>query len=343
MTVEKAATRPGGAAAFPHRIVALGGGTGLPGVLRGLRPLVTHGDKTALTAVVTMTDDGGSSGRLRKSMGLPPPGDVRNCLVALAEEEDLLAGLFQHRYGECRELNGHSVGNLILAALAEQTGSFLKAVEVSSEVLRTAGQILPSTQDDVWLEAVLEDGTRVAGETRIAERDQRVRRISVRPADARPTPGVLEAIAAADLIVLGPGSLYTSLIPNIVIQGIADALFESDAPVVLVANLVSERGEAAGLDLVDHLEVIEEHAGRSIIDAVLVNAGTTDAAVLDRYRDEGASPLYWPDRGPRRPLIERRDLLARTHKLRHDPAATVEGLISIWSRFAAKARTIRKA
>lgn len=319
----------------PRRVVALGGGTGLPAVLRGLRDVLPREDE-ALTAVVTMADDGGSSGRLRRTMGLPPPGDVRNCLVALAEEEDMLAGLFQHRYGASEELGGHSVGNLILAALAEKTGSFLKAVEMSSRVLRTAGRILPSTQQDVRLEALLEDGTRLLGETLVNACEKRIRRISLRPYGVEPTPGVAEAILQADLVVLGPGSLYTSVLPNIVIEGVARAIRRTGGAVVLVANLVSEHGEAAGLDLQDHLEVIEEHVGGGVVDAVVVHEGPVAEEILARYAKEGAVPLRWPAGTHRRVEIVRRDLLADGPKLRHDPAATAQGLLEAWTAVVRK-------
>jgi len=315
---------------IPRRVVALGGGTGLPAVLRGLRETLRVEDRNALTAIVTMADDGGSSGRLRRSMGAPPPGDVRNCLVALSEDEELLAGLFQHRYEGGRELGGHSVGNLILVALAEQTGSFLKAVEVSSNVLRIAGRILPATQDDVRLKAVLEDGTEVVGETRIAECGKRIRTISLIPDTACPTDGVVEAILQADLVVLGPGSLYTSVIPNLLVRGVAGGLQSTPATVVLVANLVSERNEAAGLDMSDHLTVIEEHVGRGIVDAVLVNDGPIESEVLARYKAEGASPLHWPQDGTHDVRVVRRNLLGPGPKLRHDPTATAEGLLAAW-------------
>lgn len=322
---------------LPRRVVALGGGTGLPAVLRGLRGLMPKGDGTELTAVVTMSDDGGSSGRLRRSLGMPPPGDVRNCLVALSEEEGLLAAVFQHRYGGSDELGGHSLGNLILAALAEQTGSFIKAVEASSRVLRTAGRILPATQDAVTLEAFLEDGSCVAGETCIAACGKKIRSIALRARTARPTPGVIEAIADADLVVLGPGSLYTSLVPNLVVQAIGEALRVTAAPLVLVANLVSERGEAAGMDLEDHIRVIEEHAGGPIVDAVLVHEGPIDEQTRARYREEGAVPLAWPERGSAAWRVLCRNLLAAGPKLRHDPVATAEGLRQAWVELTSSA------
>lgn len=325
------------AADQPTRVVALGGGNGLPAVLRGLRGMVHNGNGQSLTAIVAMSDDGGSSGRLRRSRGLPPPGDVRNCLVALCAEEDLLAALFQHRYGGAEELGGHSLGNLILAALAEQTGSFLKAVEVSSRVLRTVGRILPVTLEDVSLVAVLEDGTRKSGESAIGACRQRIQRVGLQPASARPTPGVVEAILEADLIVLGPGSLFTSVIPNLVLEEVARAMRTTRAVRVLVGNLVSERGEAAGLGLREHLQLIEAHAGGRIIDALLVHEGPIDDETLGRYRAEGALPLSFPPQGIDGMPVLRRHLLGPGPKLRHDPALTAAGLLAAWRQLSSGA------
>jgi uncharacterized cofD-like protein len=303
----------------------------MPSVLRGLRRHVGSSGIASLTGIVTMTDDGGSSGRLRRTRGLPPPGDVRNCLVALSKEEDLLAALFQYRYNGSEEIGGHTVGNLILTALAEQTGSFLKAVEVSSRVLRIAGSILPATADDVALEAVLEDGSVIAGETSIAICSRRIERVRLRPADVRATPGVVDAILEADLIVLGPGSLFTSLVPNLVVAEIGAALRQTAGQVVLVANLVSERGEAAGLDLADHVRVLEEHAGGPFIDALLAHDAPIDAEVLMRYRSEGAAPLRWTGQRDSGFRVLRKDLAADGLKLRHDPQATFDGLMDLWA------------
>lgn len=327
---------------LPRRVVALGGGTGMPNVLSGMRGLVANGDVNALTAVVAMTDDGGSSGRLRRSRGVPPPGDVRNCLVALSEEQDLLAGLFQHRYGGSAELSGHALGNLILTALAEQTGSFLKAVEVSSRVLRTRGRILPATLEDVTLEARLDSGETIIGESAVGQSEGRITRVRLRPQDARPTPGVVESILEADLVVLGPGSLFTSLLPNLVVAGIAEALRETHAVRVMVGNLVSEHGEAADLELKDHLRLVEEHANGPIVDAIVVHEGPIAADVLERYRAEGARPLSLPEREAGRRLVWRRDLLAPGPKLRHDPATTAAGILAAW-RAAVRARFTESA
>ncbi|MDH3628281.1 MAG: uridine diphosphate-N-acetylglucosamine-binding protein YvcK [Acidobacteriota bacterium] len=315
---------------LPSRVVALGGGTGLPLVLRGLREVLGASGRDTITAVVTMSDDGGSSGRLRRSRGLPPPGDVRNCLVALSEAEDLLAGLFQHRYEGVAELGGHSLGNLILAALAEQTGSFLKAVEVSSEVLRTTGRILPATLDEVILEAEIAGGFDIIGESAIGECPKPIRRVRLNPSSARATPGVLDAIVASDLIVLGPGSLFTSILPNLLIDGMVDAIRASSAPCVLVGNLVSEHGEAAGLGLTDHLDIIHRHVGGTIVDILLCHDGEIDPSTRERYREEGAVPLAAPESDHDGVQIVRRMLASATRKLRHDSCCTAEGLLDAW-------------
>lgn len=333
--LDPALALPAGVSAL-RRVVALGGGTGLPAVLRGLRNLVQSDDESALTAVVAMSDDGGSSGRLRRGRRIPPPGDVRNCLVALSAEEDLLAALFQHRYAsrDGEELDGHSLGNLILTALAEQTGSFLRAVEMSSRVLRTVGRILPVTLEDVTLEAVLEDGTRRCGESAIGNCPQHIERIELVPATARPTPGVTEAILQADLVVIGPGSLYTSLLPTLLLPEVAEAVRQTTAARVLVANLVSERGEAAGQNIRDHVAVIEAHVGGRCLDAVLTHAGPIDAPTRERYAEEGAVPLAVPPEGIPTLKVIRHDLLAAGSKLRHDPALTASGLFEAWTQCA---------
>lgn len=326
----------------PPRVVALGGGTGLPVVLRGLRALVGNGAATRITAVVTMTDDGGSSGRLRRSLGLPPPGDVRNCLLALAEEEDLLSGLFKHRYRGANELDGHNLGNLILAALAEQTGSFLRAVEVSSRVLRTTGRILPATFDNVTLAAKLTDGRVVRGETSIDACEESIERISIDPPGVTATPGVIEAILAADLVVLGPGSLYTSVLPNLVVDGIASALHRTRAVVVMVGNLVTEPGTRE-LGLSDHLRIVQKHAGGRIVDAMLVHEGPLDPGTVERYAAEGSRPLTWTGADPADVRLLRRPLVAAEAKLRHDPVATARGVLDAWQALAAAPRHSRSA
>jgi uncharacterized cofD-like protein len=255
---------------------------------------------------------------------------VRNCLVALSAEEDLLAALFQHRYGGETELGGHNLGNLILAALAEQTGSFLRAVDVSSRVLRTVGRILPVTLEDVVLEAVLADGVTIEGESTIGACDRPIVRVALRPKSARPTPGVVAAIEQADLVVLGPGSLFTSVIPCFALPDVARALRETRAVRILVGNLVGERGEGAGLRIEDHVRLIEEHAGGTMLDAVLENDGPIDDETLKRYRAEGSVPLVSSGEVADGVRVLRRSLLDAGPKLRHAPAATTAGLIELW-------------
>lgn len=322
--------------AFPSNVVAFGGGTGLPAVLRGLRGLLTDGCLEQLTAVVTMTDDGGSSGRLRRSRGVLPPGDLRNCLVALAEEEALMARLFQHRYeGAEGELAGHAVGNLILTALAEQTGCFLNAVELSSRVLNVVGRILPVTLTNVSLQATLIDGSTVLGETLVGSSGGGILRVRLSPEQAEPTPGVLEAIREADLIVLGPGSLYTSVVPILLVDGIAEAMRAARAPVLLVGNIVSEPGETDDLGLADQLRVIEEHAAGRFIDGIVVHDGPIAAEVLERYQRDGARLLSWSPSIEGAPPVQRADLVATGDKIRHDPEALAAALVSAWRKLEA--------
>jgi uncharacterized cofD-like protein len=270
--------------------VAIGGGTGLPVVLAALKRYL--GTRVAdLTAVVTVTDDGGSSGRLREELRILPPGDIRNCLVALAEVEPLMAELFQFRFGGDGALAGHSFGNLFLAALAGVTGNFLQAIRISGKVLAVQGTILPSTLDSVTLGAELTDGTIVRGESRIRAQRRAVRRVFVEPAAVRALPEVLEAIAQADAIVMAPGSLFTSLIPNLLVAGVADAIRQSAALRMYVANLMTEPGETDGLTLADHLEAVATHAGRGLVDGIVVHARPFPPDVVRRYARAGAQPV----------------------------------------------------
>ena len=287
------------------RIVAIGGGTGLSCVLRGLKEYVARrGESPArrsedaarrpisdLAAVVTVTDDGGSSGRLRREYKILPPGDIRNCMVALSADEALLGRLFQYRFHAGRGLRGHSFGNLFLTALTHVTGDFAEAVRLSGQVLAIRGRIFPSTQSLVSLEAVMEDGTVVAGETKIARSSKRIRRVRLVPRRVPPQPGVLEAIARADLILLGPGSLYTSIIPNLLVQGVAEAIEKSPAACAYISNLMTQPGETDGYTVSDHVRAIEKHTRRHMIDWVLVNHQPVSPPVARRYRADGAEPV----------------------------------------------------
>jgi len=290
------------------RVVAMGGGTGLSTLLRGLKrfvatpvgalPLTDSKCKDApclihdLAAIVTVTDDGGSSGRLREDFKMLPPGDVRNCMVALSEDEHLLSRLFQFRFDQ-GDLQGHSFGNLFVAALSHITGDFAQAVQMSSQILATRGRIYPVTNVDVTLSARMDNGSTVHGETNITASQHRIVELMLEPADAAPLPGALEAIATADLITVGPGSLYTSLITNLLVRGIAEALAESTATRVFVCNLMTQANESLGLTASQHIEKIFAHAAcsRPLFDYALINTAPISATLLAQYAREGQQPI----------------------------------------------------
>jgi len=282
------------------RIVALGGGTGLSTLLRGLKEhVVRRPDELAsaerpisdLAAIVTVTDDGGSSGRLRRENRILPPGDIRNCMVALSKDEALMGRLFQYRFHAGHGLKGHNFGNLFLAALTHVTGDFIEAIRVTSKVLAIRGRIFPSTLSNVHLVAMLDSGRAVHGETRISASRERIRRLSLSPSRVRPLPAAIEAIDNADLILLGPGSLYTSVLPNLLIPEIAAAIARSKAPRVYIANLMTQPGETTGYGLADHVCAILKHVPRRVIDCVVANRQAVSPEVARRYRAEGAEPV----------------------------------------------------
>ena len=281
------------------RVVAIGGGTGLSTLLKGLKRYVVSpslapaGQPTIreLCGVVTVSDDGGSSGRLRKEFNMLPPGDVRNCIVALSEDEALLSRLFQHRFERGSGLEGHSFGNLFLAALTSITGDFAEAVRLSSEILLTRGHIYPATMSSVELEAHLEDGTRERGETRITASKIKIRELVLVPPDVEPLPQTLEAIASADLITIGPGSLFTSLIPNLLVRRIPEAIVESNAVKVFVCNLMTQANESLGLTAADHILALNTHAGRQLFDYALLNRTPVSSEMKAKYALEGAAQI----------------------------------------------------
>jgi uncharacterized cofD-like protein len=302
------------------RVVAIGGGTGLAALLSGLKRRVGDGIDD-LAAVVAVTDDGGSSGRLRRDFGVLPPGDIRNCLAALADDSGLATRLFQYRFEGGEGLSGHSFGNLFLTALTGLTGDFPQAILTAERILRTRGRILPATLDSVHLRGTTRSGRVVEGESSIGASRERFARIELVPAGARAHPPALEAILAADLVVLGPGSLYTSILPNLLFPEIAHAVAATPAPVALVLNLMTQPGETDGLDGLDHLVAIEEHVGAGVVDAVLAHAGPWPEARLAPYRAEGAEPVVTDAsalsaRGVR---LVASDLLAGEGLIRHDP------------------------
>src|SRR6202051_3270822 len=283
------------------RVVAIGGGTGLSTLLKGLKRFVLWAAETPaepdfpsirdLSAVVTVSDDGGSSGRLRKELNMLPPGDIRNCIVALSEDEALLSKRFRHRFAKGSGLEGHSFGNLFLAALTSLTSDFSEAVRLSSEILLTRGHIYPATTSNIELEALMEDGTRVRGETKITASKGRIRELFLVPPDVGPMPQTLEAIANADMITIGPGSLFTSLIPNLLVRGITEAIVESPATKVYICNLMTQANESIGLTAADHIRALSSHAQKQIFDFALINRTPASADLQAKYASEGACQI----------------------------------------------------
>jgi uncharacterized cofD-like protein len=284
------------------RVVAIGGGTGLSTLLTGLKRFVLSPNEippaqsgTAvirdLCAVVTVSDDGGSSGRLRKELNMLPPGDIRNCIVALSEDEALLSKLFRHRFDKGSGLEGHSFGNLFLAALTSLTSDFSEAVRLSSEILLTRGHIYPATTSNIELEAEMEDGTRVRGETKITASKGRIHELFLVPPDVGPMPQTLEAIANADMITIGPGSLFTSLIPNLLVRGISEAIVESHATKAYICNLMTQANESLGLTAADHIRALNRHAQGQIFDYALINRTPASNAMKAKYALEGACQI----------------------------------------------------
>src|SRR5438094_3753478 len=293
-------SRQRSAGARDLRVVAIGGGTGLSTLLKGLKRYV-DGPSAAvensfriaeLCAVVTVSDDGGSSGRLRKEFNMLPPGDIRNCIVALSEDEALLSKLFRHRFEKGSGLEGHNFGNLFLAALTSLTSDFSEAVRLSSEILLTRGHIYPATTSNIELEVLMEDGTRVRGETNITASKGRIKELFLDPPDVEPLPQTLEAIARADLITIGPGSLFTSLIPNLLVHGIPQAIVNSSAVKVYVCNLMTQANESLGLTAADHIRALNRHAqSERLFDYALINRTPVSEELRAKYELEGAAQI----------------------------------------------------
>jgi uncharacterized cofD-like protein len=273
------------------KIVTIGGGTGLSTLLRGLKFSSAN-----ITAIVTVADDGGSSGRLRREIGVLPPGDIRNCIAALADEEKLLTELFQYRFKAGDGLVGHSFGNLFLTVLSEITGDFEQAIAASSKVLAIQGNVLPATLSDVKLWAELEDGRRIEGESNITEAGGKIVRIGCIPENPPALPRAVDAIDDADYIIVGPGSLYTSVIPNLLVPEIANAIAARRIPCIYVCNIMTQPGETDGYSVADHIRAIDRACGRRLFDAVLVQRNSPSAKALLRYSQENSHPVdFDPD------------------------------------------------
>jgi uncharacterized cofD-like protein len=314
-------------------LVALGGGTGLSTLLAGLKCLVSEIPRNepwikGLSAIVTVSDDGGSSGRLREELQMLPPGDIRNCMIALSEDSNLLSRLFRYRFRGDGELGGHSFGNLFLAALTEVTGDFTEAVRLSSEVLASKGHIYPATISDVRLVAELEDGSEVRGETHISASRTPIRRLRLEPEQCLPLPAVLRAIRAADVITVGPGSLYTSILPNLLVAKVASAIGESEATKIFICNLMTQPGETDNYTAGQHLETIASYAREIRFDFVVINDRRITREQADRYALEGAYQIGVDDEAPdsfaglldHSTVVIRTNLLEDGAKVRHDSA-----------------------
>ena len=333
------------------RIVSIGGGTGLGTLLSGLKTYVgaqnpESNQIEALSAVVTVTDDGGSSGRLRDEFQILPPGDIRNCMVALAEDEHLLTRLFQYRFESEGDLAGHSFGNIFLAALAGVTGDFLEAIRTTSEVLAIKGRIFPSTAEDVTLVAEMEDGRIIEGETKIVESRCRIKKLRLSRTDCHPLPETLEAIENADLITIGPGSLYTSIIPNLLVTGIVDAINASPALKIYICNIMTQPGETDGFTIEDHIGGLLEYSPELTFDYVVANSASVHRPLREKYLAEGAVQVKFgldpqpPFSGTQRVVVDlnnlnRRvcvicaDLLCEGELVRHDPGKLARLVLDI--------------
>ena len=308
--------------AGPLRIVCLGGGTGLSTLLHGLKEFARQG-LVDICAIVTVTDDGGSSGRLRREFDILPPGDIRNCMVALSEDEALLSQLFQYRFSSGRGLKGHSFGNLFLTALTHVTGDFPRAVKVSSEVLAIFGRIYPSTSENVGLRAIMTDGSQIEGETRIGKSRKRIGRLELIPSKVKPLRDALEAIAAADLITMGPGSLYTSVIPNLLVDGMGTAIRRSKAAKAYFVNLMWQPWETMNFSASEHIRAIHDHGGKGTVQRAILNTTPLTGSQRRLYAADKVFPVELDT-----PLILElgvevvgRPLLAKGQKVRHDSMA----------------------
>ncbi len=303
----------------------MGGGSGLATLLKGVKTLPL----ASLTAVVTVTDDGGSTGRLRREFGVPAPGDVRNCLVALAEDEELLTRLFAFRFPGEGPTGGHSLGNLFMIALAHLTGDFPQAVRLAGEVLRTRGQVLPATEANVHLVAETQEGKLVVGETAISAAGP-PKRLALSPPDAPALPAVTEALRQADMVVLGPGSLFTSLVPNLLVHGVREALAASRALTVYVANLVTQPGETSGFSLKDHVDALRRFAPDLRVDVVLANSAPLPPEVAARYRAAGAEPVLAEAVEDIPVVLEPLLAVTADGTVRHAPQRLAQALWRLW-------------
>ena len=304
------------------RIVTIGGGTGMSVLLRGLKE---HTDN--ISAIVTVGDDGGSSGRLRENFGVLPPGDFRNCLIALSDDETLVRDLFQYRFDRGEGLEGHSFGNLFIAAMTDITGNFEAALEEFSRVLAVHGRVLPATNANIHLSAKLFDGTVIDGESNIGTNGGVIQELMIRPHDAAAVPAVIEAILDAEMIVIGPGSLYTSILPNLLVKGIAEAVVNAGAQRLYICNVATEHGETIGYTVADHVAALQKHTGRTIVDYVVANSGTAELGPPYKGR------LVQNDEyGIEHAKLVTADLIDRDFPVRHDAGKLADCILGVYHK-----------
>ena len=308
------------------KVVAIGGGTGLSNLLRGLKEFTSN-----ITAIVTVADNGGSSGKLRDELDILPPGDIRNCLVALADQEPLMEDLFQYRFHKKGDLRGHSFGNLFIAAMTEVLGDFEEAVEESSKVLAIQGKVLPSTNQNVNLGAIYEDGTEILGESEIPNEQKSIKGVYLEPGSVQITARAQNALLEADYILVGPGSLYTSLLPNLLVKGMVDAIQNSKAKKIFITNVMTQPGETTGYSAYDHLKVVYDHIGKQIFDYTIVNRNGSRKDLLEKYAEEGAYPVDNDIDKLRKLNIEivEGKLIQTGDYIRHDPHKLAELLVEL--------------
>lgn len=307
-------------------VTVIGGGTGLSVLLRGIKSVTSN-----ITAIVTVADDGGSSGRLREDLGIIPPGDLRNCLVALADTEPLMEKLFQHRFGGAGDLAGHSFGNLFIAAMTEVLGDVEKALKESSKVLAVRGQVLPASTQRVRLMAEMTDGTIIAGESQIPLANKQIKRVYLHPEEVEPVNSALEAIREADAIILGPGSLYTSVLPNLLVKGVAEALRQSQAVKIYICNVMTQPGETDGFTASGHVKAILDHVGPGVIDYVVVNSQPVACNLQEIYASQGAYPVL-VDKDVLSEMavkVVEANIISETNLVRHDPVKLSRTIISM--------------
>ena len=307
-------------------ITVVGGGTGLSTLLRGMKYITNN-----CTAVVTSADDGGSSGRLRKELGIIPPGDLRNCLTALADREPLMERLMQYRFKGDSPLAGHCFGNLFIAAMAEAEGGMEEGLSATSQILKVRGRVIPSTLEDIQLQAEMSDGTIISGESKIPEARKRIRRMLMKPANASASKGAVEAILKSDVLIFGPGSLYTSVIPNLLVEEIREAILKSDAVKIYVCNVMTQPGETDGYGALEHVRALIDHMGKQFLDYVIVNDQKITTEQLKQYYAEGSMPVT-PDVEKIRKLgitVVPASLISKDDFVRHDPRKLARALIML--------------